>query len=49
VSPPWWTAHFTFAELWHVKPWELGEAPAVWIIRAIEYYTLREKLRKKHG
>lgn len=34
------------AEMWHLKPWELGDAPIVWVLRASEFYSLKAKLRK---
>jgi hypothetical protein len=45
VRPPWWVSHLVLADRWGMKPWEMGDAPLVWVIRANEYYYWREKLR----
>jgi len=33
------------AELWNKAPWEVEKAPLIWIIRAAEYYKLRETIK----
>ncbi len=45
VPLPKWVFLLNLAELWHIPPWKLEKAPAIWVIRAAEYYSLRAKIK----
>jgi len=36
-TPPWWVELCILADRWHIPPWELDEAPAMWVKRALYY------------
>ena len=46
VSPPAWIMTLGLAEIWNIPPWEVEEAPLIWVTRQAEYNRLRDAMRK---